>query len=175
MNEYDDLIKYWTKERNLPWHLIKAQIRQESAFKPDARSHCGALGLMQIMPVTGDEIGFSENDLLVPAKNIEAGTLYLKIQFDHFPEIPDRNERLKFSLGAYNGGRGYINRALKLARETGTPNWNEWDITSTLLSSTNCFIITRKRKNLRPDHEQITDYVDKIWKYYQQYLLEENV
>lgn len=170
-NRYDDIIKRWAKERGFPWQLIKAQVRQESAFDPDAVSHCGAIGLMQVMPYTGREIGFSEEDLRDPEKSIEAGTLYLKIQYDHFPEIPDTTERLKFSLGAYNGGRGYINRALSLARNTRSKNWHEWEIASSFLSSPHCFVINRKKgKRLFPDYKQILDYVDRIWNYYQDYL-----
>lgn len=172
MNTYDEIIQRWAKERELPWLLIKAQIRQESFFKPDAVSHCGALGLMQVMPLTGAELGFIKDDLLDIERNIQCGTLYLKIQYDHFPEIPNRYERLKFSLGAYNGGRGYINRALKLAQNTGDANWTNWDITSVFLSSPHCFVINRKRgKRLFPDHEQITDYVKRIWRYYQNYTI----
>lgn len=170
MSIYDEIIKRWAKERDLPWLLVKAQIMQESMFRPCAVSSCGALGLMQIMPGTGAELGFSKEDLFVPEKNIECGTLYLQIQYDHFPEIPNKNDRLKFSLAAYNGGRGYINRALKLARDTGTPHWIQWEISSVFLSSPHCFIKTTRKKRLWPDHKQIIDYVEKIWGYYQEYL-----
>ena len=170
-DRYDEIIKRWAQERGLPWMLVKAQVRQESAFDPEAISSCGAIGLMQVMPATGRDMGFSEADLHDPEKNIEAGTRYLKIQYDHFPEIPDRSERLKFSLGAYNGGRGYINRALMLVKNTESGNWREWDIASPFLSSPYCFVINRKKgKKLFPDYEQILDYVDRIWNYYQEYL-----
>jgi membrane-bound lytic murein transglycosylase F len=107
---------------NLPWRLIRAQTFQESGFNPKAVSPCGAKGLMQLMERTDFEID-GDIDAFDPEGNIDNGVRYDRTQFDHFPEIPDLCERLKFMLGAFNGGRGWINKALEIARwkELGSP------------------------------------------------------
>jgi hypothetical protein len=94
--------------------LMKAQIWQESRFNPDCQSLCGGKGLMQLMPETAKEMSQAtvrksqENpDLFDPETNINLGIKYDRVQFDHFPEISEREEQLMFMLGAYNCGRGY--------------------------------------------------------------------
>jgi membrane-bound lytic murein transglycosylase F len=143
------------------WKLIKCQIRQESAFNPNALSSCGAIGLMQIMPATGQSLGVSRVMLFDPEENIRAGIIYLKRQYDRFPEIPDKQERLKFALASYNGGRGYINRAIALARKEDAP-WQTWDGAKRYLESDDCSVSGK-----HPDHRQIINYVDRIWADYQ--------
>lgn len=97
------------------WRLIKAQVATESGFRPLAVSPCGAVGLLQLMPATFAELT-QAGHITDCDDNLAAGIRYLRRQFEHFPEIPDEAERLKFALAAYNGGRGYVNRALELAR-----------------------------------------------------------
>ena len=106
-DRWDSLIQYWT-EKNWPdvdWRLIKCQVRRESAFNPQAVSPCGAIGLMQIMPATGQYLGVSREKLFNPETNLKAGIAYLRQQYDRFPEITEQQERLKFALASYNGGR----------------------------------------------------------------------
>ena len=141
----------------LDWKLIKCQIRQESAFNPRVVSPCGAIGLMQIMPATGQSLGVSTDKLFDPEENIRAGIIYLKRQYDRFPEIPDYSERLKFTLASYNGGRGYINQAVALARKEDAP-WQSWEGVKPYLAKKDCAIGGR-----HPDHRQIIVYVARIW------------
>jgi len=148
----------------LDWKLIKCQIRQESAFNPRVVSPCGAIGLMQIMPATGQSLGVSKDKLFDPEENIRAGIIYLKRQYDRFPEIPDYRERLKFALASYNGGRGYINQAVALARKEGTP-WQTWEGVKSYLSKKDCIIGGK-----HPDHRQIIAYVARIWADYSRLL-----
>ena len=110
INRWDSLIQECMQSHwpDLDWRLIKCQMRQESAFNPKAVSPCGAIGLLQIMPATGQFLGVSKDKLFDPGENIRAGIIYLKRQYDRFPEIPDHDERLKFALASRNGGRGYI-------------------------------------------------------------------
>jgi len=84
----------------------------------------------------------------------------LKQQYDHFPEIPAREERLKFALASYNGGRGYINRAIALARKEDAP-WQLWESVKCYLKSDECAVSGK-----RPDYRQIIAYVDGIWNDY---------
>jgi soluble lytic murein transglycosylase-like protein len=54
-DRYDSLIKFYSEKYNLDWLLIKAQIKQESQFNPDAKSKVGAKGLSQFMERTWEE------------------------------------------------------------------------------------------------------------------------
>ncbi|HAR95731.1 MAG TPA: hypothetical protein DCR97_07190 [Deltaproteobacteria bacterium] len=156
---WDELIRYevfrhWPE---VDWRLIKCQMRQESSFNPKAVSPCGAIGLMQIMPATGLSLGLSREKLCIPSENIKAGVIYLKRQYDRFPEIPDYSERLKFALASYNGGRGYINQAIALARKEDAP-WQTWEGVKPYLAKPDCMIGGK-----HPDHRQIIAYVGRIW------------
>ena len=139
------------------WRLIKCQMRQESAFNPRIVSPCGAIGLMQIMPATGLSLGVSRDRLFDPEENIRAGIIYLKRQYDRFPEIPEHGEKLKFALASYNGGRGYINQAVALDRKEGAL-WQTWDGVKQYLKRDDC-----AAGGKHPDHRQIIAYVDRIW------------
>jgi len=80
MTDVFDHIIQEAVERHAPWldwRLIKAQIEVESGGDPTAVSPCGALGLMQIMPATGSDLGVETNDLWDPQRNIDAGVRYL--------------------------------------------------------------------------------------------------
>jgi soluble lytic murein transglycosylase len=89
--------------------LLAAVIRAESKYHPKARSHAGALGLMQIVPKTGawaaERLGlesFSTDQLLEPETNIQIGAWYLRGLLDEF------DGDLVLALAAYNSGRGNV-------------------------------------------------------------------
>lgn len=78
-------------ERDLDPFLVAALIRQESSFKPRARSPVGALGLMQVMPGTGAGLasgagvsGYSADMLLNPEINVHLGTRFLAAQMRNY-------------------------------------------------------------------------------------------
>lgn len=81
--------------------LVHAVIRAESAYRPDALSPKGAIGLMQVMPATGRRFGV--NDLDVPERNLQAGTTYLR-------HLLDRFDNVSLALAAYNAGEGAVSR-----------------------------------------------------------------
>lgn len=144
----------------LDWQLIRCQIRQESNFMPDAISSCGAIGLMQLLPETARDLGFTREELFIPEKNLRAGITYLYRQYYRLLEITEPAERIKFALASYNGGRGYINAALSLARKSSGP-WRTWNYTKAFLAYPACSVNGR-----RPDYGQIIGYVDRIWSSY---------
>lgn len=90
--------------------LLLAQIRQESGFNPNAKSHAGAMGLFQIMPGTWNEIvkelRIKNPNPYNPLQNLLAGTYYLNKMFAMFG-------RLDLALTAYNWGPGNLQRAIK--------------------------------------------------------------
>lgn len=93
-----------------PW-LIVSLIRIESMGNPTAVSKVGALGLTQIMPVTGKEIAedlhIAEYDLFDPATNVRMGSYYLRQLLTRF----DGSERA--ALAAYNYGPTAVSRMLR--------------------------------------------------------------
>lgn len=82
--------------------LVKAVIYTESYFNPNATSHKGASGLMQLMPATAAKYGVS--DLYNPKQNITAGIKHLKYLMTLFPD------NLKHVLAAYNAGENAVNK-----------------------------------------------------------------
>ena len=119
LSPYDELVKKYAQQYGQDWRLITAQMYQESKFDPQATSWVGARGLMQIMPVTGRELGFT--DLHDPEENIHAGVKYLHQLVNRFdPNIP-LDERMRLALASYNVGYGHVLDARRLARENG---WN---------------------------------------------------
>lgn len=82
--------------------LVAAVVQAESRFKPTARSHAGAVGLMQLVPRTGKWMG--ARDLTNPSQNIAAGTKYLKYLNERF----DGNQEKV--IAAYNAGEGNVRR-----------------------------------------------------------------
>lgn len=119
LSPYDEIVKPLGREYHFDWRLIVAQMYQESRFHPDARSATGASGLLQVMPRTAQELGFSIP--LDEREGIEAGVAYLDWTRDRFEEHLPLEERLWFALAAYNAGFGHVQDARRLARQKG---WN---------------------------------------------------
>ena len=119
LSPYDELVKKYARQYGQDWRLITAQMYQESKFDPQATSWVGARGLMQIMPVTGHELGFTNLD--DPEENIHAGVKYLSQLVNRFDSNIPIEERTRLALAAYNVGYGHVLDARRLAREKG---WN---------------------------------------------------
>jgi len=126
ISRWDDLVKEASEEIGWDWRLVSALIYQESRFDPDVVSWAGAFGLMQIMPVTGENLGI-DITTATPKENIATGMKYLKYLDSYFEElVPDKNERLKFVLASYNAGPGHVLDAMRLAEKNGM-NPQIWD------------------------------------------------
>ncbi|MGB3670115.1 MAG: transglycosylase SLT domain-containing protein [Phormidesmis sp.] len=103
---FPELILGWAQERALNPLLVTALVRQESRFQADIRSVVGAVGLMQVMPATGewisDQIGQTDYTLDQPADNVKFGTWYLDFTHREY----DNNSL--FAVASYNAGPGAV-------------------------------------------------------------------
>jgi membrane-bound lytic murein transglycosylase F len=117
LSPYDEITRKYADQYGFDWRLITAQMYQESRFDPKAKSFAGAKGLLQVMPRTAKFMGFG--DISGPEKGIHAGVKYLHWVRDRFEPTLPFNERLWFTLAAYNAGHGHVQDARRLARKKG--------------------------------------------------------
>ncbi|MCZ6675333.1 MAG: transglycosylase SLT domain-containing protein, partial [Verrucomicrobia bacterium] len=142
----------------MPWRWFKAQAIQESHLQPRAESPVGAMGLMQVMPATFQEIrrelGLS-NTPYDPETNIKAGIHYNLKCFNFWIENRSFSEKLKLMFASYNAGPGNILRAQQQVRRTQVCDGKHWDC------------IQQGLPEVTGRHSQETiQYVEKIEDYY---------
>lgn len=99
---FEPLIRELSKQHRVDLALIKAVIRTESDFNPNATSRKGASGLMQLMPQTAARYGVS--DLYSPQQNLDAGIRYLRDLLNRY------DNRLHLVLAAYNAGESAVKK-----------------------------------------------------------------
>ncbi len=120
-NTFDDHFRKYSKHYfgiNTDWRWFQAQAMVESEMKPMTRSHAGAMGLMQIMPRTFQEIRSRNphlNDPFDPGFSIAAGIYYNRQLYDAWSGIDNANDRRRFMFASYNAGLGNVQRAAKRA------------------------------------------------------------
>lgn len=102
MRALSGLIYHQSKKYDVDESLVKAVIFTESYFNPNATSHKGASGLMQLMPATAEKYGVK--DLYNPRQNIIAGIQHLKYLLSRYPY------KLKFAIAAYNAGENAVDK-----------------------------------------------------------------
>lgn len=125
ISHYDALFARYCQPIHWDWRLMAAQCYQESTFDPHATSWAGAKGLMQIMPSTADHLGLPRDRMYDPESSIAAAARYLRELEGYFMAVRDRQERIRFVLASYNGGRHHITDAMALARRDGR-NPHRW-------------------------------------------------
>jgi soluble lytic murein transglycosylase len=111
--------KKYGVEDNFVWAIM----RQESAFRPDAVSHAGASGLMQLMPGTAKDeakrIGLQKYDICDVTDNVNMGTAHLERLGRSFA-------RVDWIMAAYNAGAGNARKWLADGKQDLTPDlWIE--------------------------------------------------
>lgn len=101
-NAFDDLIREACDAYDVPFGFVKAVIRVESHFNPNAVSHAGAMGLMQLMPRTAASLNVT--NAFDPRQNVFGGTKFLRILIDRY------HGDINLILAAYNAGDAAVAR-----------------------------------------------------------------
>ena len=99
---YDEAINEHARRQGVAADLVRAVIQVESAFNPSAVSNKGAMGLMQLMPATAQELGV--HDPFDPDQNIRGGVTYLKQLLNRY------DQKVELALAAYNAGIGNVTK-----------------------------------------------------------------
>jgi membrane-bound lytic murein transglycosylase MltF len=151
------LFEKYGKKYNFDPLMLAAQGYQESQLNQDAKSHVGAIGVMQVMPATGKEL--KVGDIRITESNIHAGAKYMdQLMAKNFPDTKfDEVNRTLFAFASYNAGPGNISKMRKAAEKSGL-NPDQW--------FNNVEIVTAKKIGI-----ETTTYVRNIYKYYVAYKL----
>ena len=137
--------------------LMAAQGYQESQLNQQAKSHVGAIGVMQVMPATGAELKVGDIQQLEP--NIHAGIKYMRFMMDQYYKdepMDDLNKAL-MTLASYNAGPGRLRQLRREATKRGL-DANVW------------FGNVERIASERVGRETV-QYVGNIYKYYVAYRL----
>lgn len=118
LSPFDTQLKKGAEQIGWDWRLIASVAYQESNFDPKVKSWAGAIGLMQVMPETGNY--FKVTNLWDPEQNIKVGIKFLKFLDKRWEAtVPDPVERMKFVLASYNVGLSHVKDAQKLTQKYG--------------------------------------------------------
>lgn len=102
--DIDSYINEASVTYGIPTNIIQAQMQAESNFDQNAVSGAGAIGLMQLMPGTAEELGVDPND---PRQNVMGGVKYLKQMYDATGNWRDALIAYNEGLGAWQEGHRY--------------------------------------------------------------------
>jgi membrane-bound lytic murein transglycosylase MltF len=147
----------YARQYDLDYLLMAAQGYQESRLDQNAKSHVGAIGVMQVMPETGAELKVGDIHRVEP--NIHAGVKYIRRLISDFlaDEPMDELNRVLFAFASYNAGPGRIRQMRREASRRGLDP-NVW------------FGNVEQVVSARVGREPV-DYVSNIFKYYIAYRL----
>lgn len=160
MEKFEKLVGLFRKyadKYEMDYLLMMAQGYQESGLNQKAKSHVGAVGVMQLMPATGAEMETGNIHELEP--NIHAGVKYTRHVINHYfkdEPMDDLNKTL-FAFASYNAGPGRVRSLRKAAQKSGLDP-NVWFNNVELLAAK------------KIGSETVT-YVSNIFKYYVAYKL----
>jgi membrane-bound lytic murein transglycosylase MltF len=137
--------------------MLAAQGYQESQLNQNAKSHVGAIGIMQLMPETGEQM--KVGDIHVAEANIHAGTKYMdELMTDYFSDAHfSEGNRPLFAFASYNCGPGNVAKCRREAAKRGLDP-DKW--------FNNVEIVVAQKIGT-----ETTTYVRNIYKYYVAYRL----
>jgi membrane-bound lytic murein transglycosylase MltF len=160
MKKYRQVVRFFEKygdKYGLDPLLMMAQGYQESRLDQSMRSRVGAIGVMQVMPLTGKEMAVGDIRKLEP--NIHAGVKYIRFMEDQYyaDEPMDAVNKMLFAFASYNAGASKIQKARVTAKKRGM-NPNRWFY--------NVALVVGEQIGREP-----VQYVSNIYKYYIAYKL----
>lgn len=163
MKKFQEMVGLFQKHADtyaFDYLMLMAQGFQESKLNQGARSHRGAVGVMQLLPTTAADPAVGIKDVDKSAdKNIEAGSKYMRLLADKYlndPELTPLNKTL-MAFAAYNAGPGNLRKFRRLAQESGL--------------DPNIWFHNVEHSAARVVGRETVDYVGNIYKYYVAYKL----
>ena len=152
------LFRKYGERYGFDYLMVTALGYQESRLDQNARSHVGAIGIMQLMPDTGRSLKVGDITLIEP--NVHGGFKYLRQIYDKHLDTTalDEQNRTLFAIAAYNAGSGRI-AALRAEAATKGLDPNVW--------FNNVELIAARRVG-----QETVVYVRNIYKYYVAYRLQ---
>jgi membrane-bound lytic murein transglycosylase MltF len=160
LQKFTETVAFFRKysdQYHMDYLLMMAQGFQESALNQEAKSQVGAIGIMQLMPTTGEQM--KVGDIHLTEANIHAGVKYIRFMVDQYfaKEPMDDMNKILFAFASYNAGPGRIHQLRQTAATRGL-NPNVW--------IDNVEMIAAEKIGM----ETVT-YVSNIYKYYIAYKL----
>ncbi|HMA07279.1 MAG TPA: transporter substrate-binding domain-containing protein, partial [Ramlibacter sp.] len=160
IKKFNDLVAIFRKHAGkyeVDYLLMMAQGYQESRLDQQAKSPVGAIGVMQVMPATGQDM--KVGDIRQTDPNVEAGVKYMRFMMDqYFKDEPmDRLNKGLMAFASYNAGAGRIRSLRREAAKQGLDP-NVW------------FNNVERVVAAKIGRETVT-YVSNIYKYYVAYTL----
>ena len=155
------LFKKYGDEYGFDWLAVVAQAYQESGLNHKAHSHAGAVGIMQLLPSTGEYVGFP--DISELENNIHAGVKYVQLLREKYFSDPGLTEvdRFAFTWAAYNAGPNKV-KQMRAKATTMDLDPNKW-------------FQNTEYAALRLVGQETVKYVTNIYKYYIAYSLSRDI
>lgn len=151
--------KVYAQKYDFNYLLLTALAYQESRLDQSAKSHVGAVGVMQILPSTASDKNVNIKNIKQVENNIHAGTKYLRFMIDRYfnDDSIDKLNQWLLAFASYNAGPARVAQLRKEAKEMGL-NPNVW--------FQNVEVVAAKRIG-----RETVQYVSNIYKYYVVYSL----
>lgn len=159
------------------WKMLAAIAYVESKFDTTARSYCGAEGLMQIMPATYNHIlakmGIKDTTVRNVELDIRVAVRYLDELSETFGFI-NKDERMNYILGSYNGGASHIFDAMRVARKMGLNRYSWYSLVPVIQSLSDPAVYNDSVCKFGPfNGTETLQYVSRVNRKYKEYKRQE--